>query len=566
MNIISQQVEMIGLISIGIVALLLILSYRDRRAYRRKYEEAKLKLQEKEKKTKEIIEKFFRSVSHDIRTPLNGIIGITELLKQSELTEKQQEYVNLISVSANHLTAVITDLMDMYIFERPNSIIQTSVFSIHEVVGEVSDLIIEKVNQKRLIFNTHIDPRIPFYLKGDLPRLRILLLNFLKTSLYNTQRGEIMVQVELLRRFEHKVELRFHIADTGSPFPEEEISAFLREGQEIIIEESSFLDYLDPSNRQKIVMARKMLEYLGGTLALESKQGFNNAYWFSLIFNDVTDTQKNYVNQLQPLSNLKVLLIDLNSSSRAIYRQYLQYLKTIFEETDSIEKARVMLEMASNLGEPFHVVLLSEGEDLEETIQFVRLVKTNPLYNQPTLILLCGNPELLSAQDQLVRSFNAIISKPVKFNDLYQALAGLIKKDTSNLSSTASKSPNPSLKILLAEDNLINEKVAVATLERLGHSVDTAANGAIALQKFLEKKYDLIIMDLLMPEMDGLEATRRIRELERLQPSRGHTRIVALTAESHPDDRIRCLQAGMDDYITKPFKHEELLKILNFES
>lgn len=566
MEILTHQVEMIGLVSIGIVALLLLLSYRDRRACKRKFEEASRKLQEKEKKSKEIIEKFFRTVSHDIRTPLNGIIGITELLKQSELSEKQQEYVNLISVSANHLTAVITDLMDFYAFEKPTSIAQSSVFSIHEVVGEVSDLLIEKVNQKRLIFNTHIDTRIPFYLKGDLQRLRLLLLNFLKTSLYHTIRGEIMVQVELIRRFDKNVELRFHIADTGSPFPEEEIRAFLREGQEITVEESSFLDYLDPSNRQKLALAQRMLEYLGGSLALESKQGFTNAYWFSLIFEDVTDTQKSYSQQLQPLSTLKVLLIDLNSSSRAIYRQYLQYFKTIFEETDSIEKGRAMLELASNQGMPFHAVIISEDDGKEETLQFARLLKTNPLFNQPAMILLCGNPEMISTQEQIIKNFHALISKPVKINDLYQALSGLIKKESSSTSGSASATITPSLKILLAEDNLINEKVAVATLERLGHSVDTAANGAIAVQKFLEKKYDLIIMDVLMPEMDGLEATRRIRELERLQPSRGHTRIVALTAESHPDDRTRCLQAGMDDFITKPFKHEELLKILNFES
>ncbi len=566
METLVHQTEMIGLVSIGIIILLLYLSYRDRRACRRKYEEATLKLRAKEQKSKEIIEKFFRTVSHDIRTPLNGIIGITELLKQSELTEKQQEYVNLISVSSNQLTAVITDLMDFYAFEKPSAPASESVFSIHEVVGEVSDLLIEKVNQKHLTFNTHIDTRIPFYLKGDLMRLRLLLLNLLRTSLYHTQKGEIVVQVDLIRRFDRNVEVKIHIADTGSPFSEDDMKSFIRvDLDNKKEEEGSFLDYLDPSNRQKLALARRMVEYLGGTLAMESRPGFNNAFWFSLIFEDVTDTQKKYTERLVPLSNLKVLLIDMNAGSRAIYRQYLQYFKVRFEETDTQEKAQTLLEIAGNTGDPFQVVVISEDDGKEENAQFARLLKTNPIFNQPGVILLCGNPEMLSSKEADLKNFNTIINKPVKFNDLYQALATFVKSGGVAKSSETGGSASAKLRILLAEDNLINEKVAVATLERLGHNVETAPNGALAVQKFIEKKYDLIIMDVLMPEMDGLEATRRIRELERLQPSRGHTRIVALTAEAHPDDRARCLQAGMDDYITKPFKHEELLKILNFE-
>lgn len=562
----THQNEMIGFISIGIIILLLFLSYRDRRACRRKYEDASKKLKARERKSKEIIEKFFRTVSHDIRTPLNGIIGITELLKQSELSEKQQEYVNLISVSSNQLTAVITDLMEFYAFEKPTAIARDSVFSIHEVVGDVSDLLLEKINQKHLIFNTNIDTRIPFYLKGDLMRLRLLLLNLLKTSIYHTSKGEIMVQVELVRRFDHKVEVKIHIADTGKPFTEEELQSYLRiDSAETSYEETSFLDYLDPSNRLKISMVRRIVEILGGTLAIESRPGFNNAYWFSLIFEDVTDTQRKYSSQFTPLGSLKVLLIDSNASSRVIYRQYLQYFRVRFEEADTIDKARSFLEMASNYGDPYQVVIISVDEAKEENTQFARLLKTNPIYNQPNIILLCGTPDVLTSLEASSKPFNTIISKPVKLNDLYQALSVLVKgADSSQTTKMGSGEPFK-LQILLAEDNLINEKVAVATLERLGHNVETASNGAIAFQKFIEKKFDLILMDLIMPEMDGLEATRRIRELERLQPSRGHTRIVALTAEAHPDDRTRCLQAGMDDYITKPFKHEELLKILNFE-
>ncbi len=560
----TNQPEVIGIISLSIIILLLLLSYNDRKACRRKYEEASRKLKLKEQKSKEIIEKFFRTVSHDIRTPLNGIIGITELLRQSELTEKQQEYVNLITVSANQLTAVITDLMEFYAFEKPSALARESVFSIHEVVGEIGDLLMEKINQKHLAFNVIIDPRIPFYLKGDLMRLRILLMNLLKTSLYHTAKGEISVQIELMRHFNPNVEIKLHIADTGTPFSEEDLRAFIRDGMEnISTEDSSFVEYLDPSSRQKMIVTRRIVENLGGTFAIESKQGFNNAYWFSLIFEDVTENQKKHTEQLVPLRNLKVLLVDINASSRAIYRQYLQYFKVKFDEANSYELGRTKLELASNQGDPFHVVIISEDDGKEEVINFSRTLKTQPLYNQPTIILLCGNPEIISSQDVSMKNFHSIISKPVKINDLYQALTPLIKVKSSPSLSEDTGTSQPKLRILLVEDNLINEKVAVATLERLGHNIETASNGAIAVQKFIEKKYDLIIMDILMPEMDGIEATHRIRELERMQPSRGHTRIVALTAEAHPDDRARCLQAGMDDYITKPFKHEELLKILN---
>lgn len=501
METLTHQNEMIGLVSIGIIILLLFLSYRDRKACRRKYKEASKKLKAKEQKSKEIIEKFFRTVSHDIRTPLNGIIGITELLKQTELTEKQQEYVNLISVSSNQLTAVITDLMEFYAFEKPSVIARDSVFSIHEVVGDVSDLLLEKVNQKHLIFNTNIDTRIPFYLKGDLMRLRLLLLNLLKTSLYHTSKGEIMVQVDLVRRFDRKVELKIHIADTGKPFSEEELQSYIRiDSEETSYEETSFLDYLDPSNRLKIGMARRIVELLGGTLAIESRPGFNNSYWFSLIFEDVTDTQKKYSSQLTPLSSLKVLLIDGNGGSRAIYRQYLQYFKVRFEEADTIEKALSLLEIASNQGDPYQVVIISEDEAKEESTQFARLLKTNPIYNQPNIIQLCGTPDVLTSQDAPTRPFQTIISKPVKLNDLYQALAVLVKgADSSQTAKMGSGEPFK-LRILLAEDNLINEKVAVATLERLGHSVETASNGAIAVQKFIEKSSILLSWTYLCPK------------------------------------------------------------------
>jgi len=531
---------------------------------RKKYNTQKMILSEREKRNKEIIDRFFRNVSHEIRTPLNGIMGLTGLLKHSGLTEKQQEYANLISASSTNLLSVITDLLEFSMLDKPGKDSHRSRFSIHEVLGEIGDAVFDTINHKRLAFNTYVDLKIPAYLNGDVTRLRQILLTFLRNAIRHTEKGEISISAELMRSFDSGVEIKFRITDTGPGFTIEEIKRLMEDPKED--SETNYLEYIDPDNRYKFSIARHILEGMGGRAAIESKPGNGSALWFSLIFENAGNANAPNEFDFTTMQQLRVLIVDNNPTSRSVFKQYLQHLQVVFEEADSSQTALAILCESAKQGNYLHEAIVSFG-DPQEAGLFAEEINKNNLFPRPALIHITTSPDLTQGSSPARSAFDAILRKPVVIGDLYQTLLRLAPAHLLQMNEKAEPPVKAgSLRILLAEDNIINEKVANATLTRLGHKVDVAPNGLIAVQKFSEKTYDLIIMDIQMPEMDGIEATRQIRAMELSKPNRKPIKIVALTADAHPDDREKCLKAGMNDYITKPFRHEELEKILTFDN
>lgn len=538
-------------------------AYAYRLRCRRKYTIQKKLLAEREKRNKEIIDRFFRNVSHEIRTPLNGIMGLTGLLKHSGLTEKQQEYANLISASSTNLLSVITDLLEFSMLDKPGKESHRCRFSIHEVLGEIGDAVFDKISHKRLSYNTYVDMKIPVYLNGDITRLRQILLTFLRNAIRHTEKGEIGISAELMRSFDREVEIKFRLTDTGPGFSTEEIKQLMEDPQEG--SEANYLDYIDPDNRYKFSIARRILEGMGGRAAIESKPGNGSTIWFSLIFENAGNTDTRPEFDFTAMQQLRVLITDNNPASRAVFKQFLRHLQVSFEEADDQAAAMKSLVDAAQQGHYFHLAIVSFSNP-EEAGVFIAEVNKNSSFPKPAIILITTSPEMTPVTGDSHPPADAVLRKPVAIGDLYQNLIRLAPEHLRQKTKAPGHvSEAGSLRILLAEDNIINEKVANATLTRLGHQVDVASNGLIAVQKFSEKTYDLIIMDIQMPEMDGLEATRQIRAMELKNPGRNPIKIVALTADAHPDDREKCLKAGMNDYITKPFRHEELEKILTFE-
>ncbi|HQQ02455.1 MAG TPA: response regulator [Bacteroidales bacterium] len=557
-----DQIDIV-LIVLLLFALILVLIYSRRmRKYKKLYQEKEHKLIGREQKNAEIIYKFFRNISHDIRTPLNGIVGSIDLLKQSALNQNQKQYAKILEDSSEYLNAVITNLIDITTLNKPDIKIPSAVFSLQELYSEISTLVTDHIYRKHLILNSYIDPKIPYYLEGEVSRLRVILLSFLNTSIHYTSKGEIFLSAEIIRKFDSYYELKFQVSDTGIPLSENEYSnLFLYNDKD---EEVNFLDFIDPDYRYKIPIARKILHDMGCKVAIESRPGFNNSIWFSLIFKETTHALQPFAPRKEIMQGLRVLLIDENIHSKLVLRHYLQFLEIDYREAENFEQGLNLFTEAIHEGRYFNFIIFSiQAWDKNFGIPLAVLKKV-PSNKNPVVIGIFNIADIDSIPKEALEYFDELMIKPVRIKDLYEMLI----KNAEKLSIHPPK-PEPQwkatreLRILLAEDNLINQKVAQTTLQKLGHKVDVASNGQIALKCFQENEYDLIFMDVQMPEMDGIEATKRIREIERQNLSKSKVTIIALTAEAFPGDRDKCISAGMDGYISKPFKINELVELIN---
>jgi CheY-like chemotaxis protein/signal transduction histidine kinase len=548
-------------ILIVIIVFLLLWNFIDYQKYKKKLNTSNQQLKLREQKDKEIIDKLFSQISQDIRTPLNGIVGMTELLRQMPATEKQEECLNIIAVSSNNLVAVVSDLFEFSRFGRNDPVLEKISFSIHDIIAEVSDILSDKINEKRLQLITFIDPAIPYFLSGDPIKLRQILLIIVRHAVHRTPKGEIQLFTEFVRSSGQQYELKFRIKDNGPEISmNEQVNVFTDNNFEL-----SYLDFLNPENPHKFLLIKRIVNLMGGQAGIESATGNGVTYWFTVSLEKVNEDISKQKQSGFDLHDLNILILDENNSSRAIFRKYLRFFGCTFSEAESIEKAKVILQQ----DQVFDVILYCLNTQNQDVSEFGQLFNEESHQSRPKFILISSTGYLISPSQMRKLGFDAYLNKPVKLTDLYTAIIDVAPERFKSKLGDYNKATPPGiesvLNILLVEDNLINEKVAVATLSRLGHKVDTAANGKIAVHKFVEKQYDIILMDIQMPEMDGIEATICIRELERNNTLRPRTLIVALTAISRPEDKDHCMRAGMDDYIIKPFRYDELIRVLSLQ-
>jgi PAS domain S-box-containing protein len=563
-----------------------VVTFRDARV-QQQIQTKLIEAKEAAEETARIKADFLSTMSHEIRTPLNGVIGMTDLLLDTAMNEEQLEFANTIKISANALLSIINDILDFSKIEAGRLEIEKIEFSLQHVLEGSVDLVASKAYEKGLSLMSFVDPAIPNLLIGDPARLRQILLNFLSNAIKFTPTGDIVARAKLETRDNKQVRIRLEVSDNGI--------GITRETQRRLFQPFA---QADSSTTRKyggtglgLSICKRLAELMDGEIGMESHEGQGSVFWISIPLTvnvtesveEIPSTQgvvasdiKGHPSLPQPsVRGKRLLLAGDKAGNRALYLMYLYAWGLRVDVAESLLEICQLINDAKTAGDEYMALLLTQplpDSDLLHTISTVH--KEPGLQSFP--ILVCQALVDLSLKNTLIDlGATAVLVKPVKQSALFDAIISLL-----NLDGLAKVEPElipPTERvavplpinhaqaqqrlILLAEDNLVNQQVALHVLNKMGYIVHIANNGQEALSAMHNLSYSLILMDCQMPVMDGFEATHIIRHRE--AESKQHIPIVAMTANAMQGDRERCLAAGMDDYVTKPIDIENLQTILS---